>query len=53
MLLNANELSDKFIGEAVNNFRRGVTAIAHIRANLDEIHRALVTIAKAKSEGRL
>lgn len=50
MLANTNELSNKFVGEAIHNFRKGTEAIARIRTNLDEIHRALSAISKLRQQ---
>jgi hypothetical protein len=35
MVSNANDLSDKFVGEAIHNFKKGSEAIGRIRSNLD------------------
>jgi len=48
MLSNVNELSSKFINDTYTHFKQGTEAIARIRSNLDEIHKALVVIKKAK-----
>jgi len=48
MMANANELSNKFIGEAFQHFKHGMEAIARIRSNLDEIHKSLGVISKSK-----
>lgn len=52
MLTNVNELSNKFIGDAYNHFKEGVEAIGRIRANLDEIHRDLALISKARGQNK-
>jgi hypothetical protein len=49
LLTNTNELSDRFVGEAIHNFRKGTEAIGRIKSNLDEIHKALMVISKARA----
>jgi hypothetical protein len=48
LLTSAKELSDRFVGEAIHNFKKGTEAIGKIRSNLDEIHKALAVIKRIK-----
>jgi len=50
LLANTKDLSDRFVGEAIHNFRKGTEAISRIKSNLDEIHKALMVIKKARVE---
>jgi len=34
-MTDANELSNKYVGEAIHNFKRGEEIISKIRSNLD------------------